>query len=144
MKERDSLRLSGKILSPVEKAVQHEKFKRLRNRVNSMIKADVIKYNEERITKADDINEVWKVVSDIATPRVEAKMTLKENGKIIENESEVAEILNDFFITKIKDLKSSIDPQMKEDPIQQFIIHKSPALKRINDYYYYYPIVFNT
>ena len=45
--------------------VQHEKFKRLRNRVNSMIKADVIKYNEERITKADDINEVWKVVSDI-------------------------------------------------------------------------------
>ena len=119
MKERDSLRLSGKNLSPVEKAVQHEKFKRLRNRVNSMIKADVIKYNEERITKADDINEVWKVVSDIATPRVEAKMTLKENGKIIENESEVAEILNDFFITKIKDLKSSIDPQMKEDPIQR-------------------------
>ena len=28
-------------------------------------------------------------------------------GKIIENESEVAEILNDFFITKIKDLKST-------------------------------------
>ena len=48
-------------------------------------------------------------MSDIATPRVEAKMTLKENGKIIENESEVAEILNDFFITKIKDLKSSIE-----------------------------------
>ena len=25
-----------------------------------MIKVDVIKYNEDRITKAADINEVWK------------------------------------------------------------------------------------
>ena len=119
MKERDSLRQSKSNLSPSEKAVQHEKYKKMRNRVNSMIKADVIRYNEERITKAEDVNEVWKVVSDIAAPRSEARLTLNENGKIIENEGEVAEILNDYFITKIQDLKSSIDPQMMEDPIQR-------------------------
>ena len=76
MKERDSLRQSKSNLSPSEKAVQHEKYKKMRNRVNSMIKADVIRYNEERITKAEDVNEVWKVVSDIAAPRSEARLTL--------------------------------------------------------------------
>ena len=60
MKERDTLKLNCKNLTPSEKRVQHEQYKRTRNRVNSMIKADVIKYNEDRITKAADINEVWK------------------------------------------------------------------------------------
>ena len=48
--------------SPSEKIIQHEQYKKTRNKVNSMIRADVIKYNEERIEKANDTNEVWKVV----------------------------------------------------------------------------------
>ena len=100
MKERDKLRQSGKNLTPSEKTIQHEKYKRLRNRVNSLIKADVIKYNEERITKAEDSNEVWKIVNEIAKPRTATKLTLVEEGEQIEKEEDIAEIFNKFFITK--------------------------------------------
>ena len=35
----------------------------------------------------------------------------------VSEEEEVAEIFNEFFVTKIKDLKSGIDPVLMEDPI---------------------------
>ena len=48
-----------------EKVILHEKFKRLRNKVNSELKKDTIRNNNERIDKANDENEVWKIVKEI-------------------------------------------------------------------------------
>ena len=45
-------------LSPAEQIVQHTKYKKLRNRVNT------IKYNNDRVDKANDENEIWRIVKD--------------------------------------------------------------------------------
>ena len=82
-----------------------------------MIKADVIKYNEERITKAEDSNEVWKIVNEIAKPRTATKLTLVEEGEQIEKEEDIAEIFNDFFITKIYSAKTEIKSYCKLLPL---------------------------
>ena len=58
IKERDSTRAKIKSVSPSEKIFLHEKYKRLRNRINSMLKNDTIKYNNERVKKAGDENEI--------------------------------------------------------------------------------------
>ena len=47
----------------IKLAGKHQKYKRLRNRVNSLIKKDVIQHNDSRMEKAKDENEVWKIVS---------------------------------------------------------------------------------
>ena len=46
-----------------------------------------------------------KIVKEIATPKSESNWSLKEDSKEINGEKEIAEIFNDYFISKIQDLK---------------------------------------
>ena len=119
IKERDRTRQLIKDKSPTERAVLHQKYKRLRNRVNSMVKSDTIKYNDERVEKACDENEIWRIVKEVTSPKNESKWTLIEEGKTINDEQEVAEIFNDFFINKISNIKDNIDQNRVEDPIKR-------------------------
>ena len=50
------------------------------------------------------------------TYHAENEWSLKEEGEIITNETEIAEVFNEFFITEIQDLKGNIDPNGVEDP----------------------------
>ena len=72
----------------------HEKFKRLRNKVNSELKKDTFQYNNDRIDKAQDENEVWKVVKEINNPNRNNNIILTENGEEVADEKVVAEIFN--------------------------------------------------
>ena len=119
IKERDMTRHQIKDKSPTEKAVLHQKYKRLRNKVNSMVKNDTIKYNDERVDKAANENEMWKIVKEVTSPKNDTKWSLIEDGKLIDDEIEVAEVFNDFFINKIKDIKTNIDSSKIEDPIRR-------------------------
>ena len=68
--------------------------------------------------KAGDEKEMWKIVNEIITsPKSESTWRLNENGTIIEQESEIAEIFNSFFVDKIQDLKQNIDQNLLEDPL---------------------------
>ena len=42
------------------------------------------------------------LVNDITKPRPKAKWILEENGEEIEDEKEIADIFNDYFIEKIE------------------------------------------
>jgi hypothetical protein len=106
-------------VSHQEKAVQQNKYKKLRNRVNSQLKKDNLNFNSDRIKKAKDENEVWKIVKDVTTPRTNQNITLIENGVEITKEEEVAELFNEFFVEKISKLKQNIDNKYKEDPLQR-------------------------
>ena len=66
--ERNLTRKKMKDATHSEKVILHEKFKRLRNKVNSELKKDTIRNNNERIDKANDENEVWKIVKEISSP----------------------------------------------------------------------------
>ena len=96
-----------------------EKFKRLRNKVNSKLKKDTIRNNNERIDKANDENEVWKIVKEISSPNRNNNIILNEDGIEITDGKEVAEIFNNFFIQKIEKLKDNIDISIVEDPLER-------------------------
>ena len=102
-----------------EKVILHEKFKRLRNKVNSELKKDTIRNNNERIDKANDENEVWKIVKEISSPNRNNNIILNEDGIEITDGKEVAEIFNNFFIQKIEKLKDNIDISIVEDPLER-------------------------
>ena len=104
--------------------IQHLKFKKLRNRVNSLIKKDVIQFNDNRIENAKDEKEIWKVVKEITTTKSSSNWSLIENGEVIKNEEQIADIFNDFFISKIKDLKDNLDTTIAEDPIGIYTVQK--------------------
>ena len=64
--------------------IQHLKFKKLRNRVNSLIKKDVIQFNDNRIENAKDEKEIWKVVKEITTTKSSSNgANLYQRRKII-------------------------------------------------------------
>ena len=117
IKERDSTRKALASRSSAEKSVLLIKYKKLRNKVNSELKKDVKKFNNERVDNANNENEIWKVVNDINKPKSAAGITLLENGIKISNEKDVAEIFNVFFVEKIVKLKENIDPNYVEDPL---------------------------
>ena len=119
IKERDLSRKMIHKVSHQEKAVQQNKYKKLRNRVNSQLKKDNLNFNSDRIKKAKDENEVWKIVKDVTSPRTNQNITLIENGVEITKEEEVAELFNEFFVEKISKLKQNIDNKYKEDPLQR-------------------------
>ena len=136
IRERDNARkqITGK--SQSEKIVQQMVYKKLRNRVISELRNDNINFNNERVKSAKDENEMWKVVKDITSPRSSATINLIEDGKIIEDEKEVADVFNSFFVEKIKDL--NIDHSMVEDPCTRLREKMEPkklkfSLKKITE-----------
>ena len=60
IKERNNVRKLIH-LSPNEKIIIHERYKKLRNRVSNQIKKDTKQFYEERIDKAGDEKEIWKL-----------------------------------------------------------------------------------
>ena len=60
-------------------------------------------------------DEVWKVIKEVTKTREDRTWTLKE----ITEEVEIAEIFNNYFIKKIKDLKENIDKMQIKDSIQK-------------------------
>ena len=61
---------------------------------------------------------MWNVINDVIKPREGTKWTLKEEEKIIEDEKEIAETFNKFFVEKIANLKKNIE-DLKKDPLEK-------------------------
>ena len=80
-----------------------------------------------------------KVVKDITAPKSTNQWTLNEEGKEVENEEEIAEIFNDFFVTKIKDLKENIVIALFPFSLIQVLIY----LREINVYITLHYITFD-
>ena len=68
---------------------------------NTLAKNETIKYNDERVEKANDENEMWRIIKDISNPKTEQKWSLKEGDDFIVDEMVIAETFNDFFIQKL-------------------------------------------
>jgi hypothetical protein len=118
MSERDNIRKKLYKYSSSEKKVFHLKYRKLRNAATNQGRKDTKLYNEERIEKAADQKEIWKVVNDVISPQDKKSLTLIEDGKIIEYEKEIGNIFNSFFIEKIINLRENIDQTMVTDPTE--------------------------
>ena len=96
-----------------------QQFKKLRNKVNSNVRADTIKFNNEIINKANSQKETWAIINEVSNPKSQNNWTLKTEQGETSDHGEIAEILNVYFNKKIVDLKNNIDPELKEDPIKK-------------------------
>jgi hypothetical protein len=80
IRQRDDLRKSMH-RSPNEKKVLHEQYKKLRNRVTNQIRRDTQQHNEEKIDKAGDEKEIWKVVNQVLKPKEKKSMEINRRRR---------------------------------------------------------------
>ena len=70
------------------------KYRSLRNKVNSKIRKDSTDFNNNRIDEAGDENEVWKVAKGIINPNTETDWSMNINNKKTEDKEEIANAFN--------------------------------------------------
>lgn len=119
IKERDSTRISFSKAKTEDKPKLRAKYRQLRNKVVNQIRSDTLQQNGERISKAANEGESWKIVNEIIKPRSVNNITIHTAGGETNVESEVATALNNFFVEKINSLKANIDPNLVRDPLEK-------------------------
>ena len=119
IKERDSTRISFSKAKTEDKPKLRAKYRQLRNKVVNQIRSDTLQQNGERISKAANEGESWKIVNEIIKPRSVNNITIHTAGRETNVESEVATALNNFFVEKINSLKANIDPNLVRDPLEK-------------------------
>ena len=98
-------------------------------------------YNQLDISKVTDNKKFWKTVKPFISDKSSSKsrITLIEEGKIVSNESEVAETFNNFFVT-ITDSLGIVEnedivlpSEDVNDPIDQisFRFSRHPSIQKI-------------
>ena len=85
----------------------------------SRLREDRKAYYKSRIDEAKRPGEVWRITDEIISPRGGGKMVLDMDGSKVEDDREIAEAMNNFFIQKIADLREGIDQSMTEDPLKR-------------------------
>ena len=120
MHERDVTR--GRIKyanSTSEKQILQSKYKALRNKVTRNIRQDNVDFNNNRVAEANSEAEMWKVANEVNNPKKSNEWTILIDGKKEMDELKIAEAFNQFFITKIADLKDGIGQSIKVDPLER-------------------------
>ena len=94
------------------------RFKALRNTVNSRIRTEKKKWQKEKLNEfGSDSSTVWKNLKNWLGWRKGGPPTkLMENGTLQSKPKDIARIMNEFFITKVRNLRQEI-PQTNEDPL---------------------------
>ena len=119
MLKRDNTRLKIKNAEMTEKIILMTQYKKLRNKVNAKIRAESVKFNNERINKANSEKETWNIINDVTNPKNQTPWILKTEQGETHDHSLIAETFNNYFNKKIVDLKNNIDPNLVEDPLKK-------------------------
>ena len=118
MRKRDRTRESINRASPNEKVVLLQQYKKLRNKVTSMVRKEIVDYNNNRIEQASNERELWNVANEVLNPRKKAEWSIiNKNGDTVIEDEDVSEAFNEFFINKVEELKKGIDVTKMEDPL---------------------------
>ena len=119
MGERDLTRKKMGEASEQERPILQAKYKQLRNRTINQIRKDTVQMNGDKIASARNEGETWRIVNDILKPRNENPITINTTRGDISDEQEVADTFNEYFVTKIAKLKTSINPNQMKDPLER-------------------------
>ena len=101
MAKRDNARLQIKSASATHKSIMMEQYKKLRNKVNALIRKESIAFNNERVKNAKDENEIWKITKDVTSQEKAQSWSIQKSGENIDDELEIANLFNDYFSEKI-------------------------------------------
>ena len=85
----------------------------------SQLRRDTLQQNGDRIERAGNEGETWRIINDIIKPRSSASLTVRTPEGEISDEEEIAEVFNQFFVDKINTLKANIDKSDQADPLEK-------------------------
>ena len=73
------------------------------------------------ITEDSSTKDTYRVINDILKPELMAKQALRieKDGETVEDPLEVAELFNEFFPEKVRDLRARIKKQEGIDPLEK-------------------------
>ena len=117
--ERDLTRKELSTSKNAEKPMLKAKYKKLRNRTIAQIRKDTIQMNGEKITKAGNERETWKIVNEIVKPKSQTNIVINGPNGETSDEQEVADLFNTYFVEKISALKENINQNITEDPLER-------------------------
>ena len=118
IKERDLTRKKISTANNSEKPSLKARYKQLRNRTIAQIRNDTVQRNGEKIAKARNEGETWKIVNEIIKPKAQVTIVINGPNGEISKEQEVADAFNIYFVNKISNLKEKIDPNLIRDPLE--------------------------
>ena len=83
-----------------EKKIWTDKYKKLRNQVNSKVRQETVDYNNNRIDNAKNDNEVWNITKEITNLSSNSNWSMLIDQKVTEDPETIANAFNTFFIKK--------------------------------------------
>ena len=118
MKLRDTWKLKAKQLAATntgEEASEEQifawgEYKRLRNKINNMIGMEEIKFKRKKVEEnVGDTARIWKLAKGFMNWKNTGIPTqLEENGSLITRARTIAQVMNQFFIDKIKVIRQNM------------------------------------
>ena len=87
--KRDQIRKLIKQADQSERSVLQTQFKVLRNKVNSKVRKDNIDFNNNRLEKANNENEVWKIVKDVSNPKSDNNCSIRNESGVLISDNEI-------------------------------------------------------
>ena len=115
MAERDAAKKLINRVTPSERFIQQQVYKKLRNKVVSAIRSDRKKEVKESLARGTN---PWHVTNKILGKEKHTDLPLVENGVLVEEDARKAEIMNEFFVQKIELLRKRIDLSKNETPLR--------------------------
>ena len=101
-----------------------KQFRKQRNLCTRLVKKEKMNWFNNRLREQGQ-QEVWKIANEITKPRKkEEKIKVKVDDILTDNEMEVANGMNNFFITKVQKLSDGIDKTKAIPPTQKMHEHK--------------------
>ena len=96
-----------------------DEYKKLRNSINNSLKSEKKKWQENKISAfGSDTSSIWKnIKSWLGWSSGGPPSRLIEDGVIYTKPSDLASIMNSFFINKVRNLRSNL-PQNPGDPLK--------------------------
>ena len=91
-----------------------KEFKRLRNRINGLLKHEKRSWESRRLDSCSSTSDIWKTVKNWLGWRTGGPPTqLVINGELKNKPKELADCMNEYFVNKVKDLRRKIPPCRK-------------------------------
>jgi hypothetical protein len=97
MKERNSLQRKMKKLAGDQQLQMHLKYRQLRNKCVTLQRRDTVQDNVNQFSGITNPQDIWKATKSIIAPRTQIEHKLKVGNDIIQDETTVARMFNDFF-----------------------------------------------
>jgi len=96
---------------------ESEEYKKLRNKVVRMVKADKRKAATRELEK--NPNHLWKIFNKIVNGNDAKTIKLIEDGNMINDEKHIAKTMNDFFHDKVEKIYREIPEVTTESPTER-------------------------